>query len=331
MRNLVKVTLTFLTVIALGALTASIYYYSIVVAEAGGNQDNIENPTIVITLIMSAGDSEYTKSIKAGVMEAAAENNAAIVFHEIDDLSGDLGFSDYIDIARLAGHDAVITSGEFSNEFIEAVDKIVGEGVPVVISGFEDVQSSRDVFIGTNQYEFGTIAASLAADATYLEGYTNLAVINTKIYSNEEDQIDRRIAGLTGKILTNQDMRLITINNSSSDIIGAEDVTQDILRDFPSVNVIFCMNARDTIAAAQAVVDRNKVGDVKIIGTDVTPEILDFIDKGIIYGVIDRNGEEIGRQALESILNITDEELQSSYINVNMDVVTIENADDYRE
>ncbi|MBN1624483.1 MAG: substrate-binding domain-containing protein, partial [Clostridia bacterium] len=259
------------------------------------------------------------------------ENNAAIVFHEIDDLSGDLGFSDYIDIARLAGHDAVITSGEFSNEFIEAVDKIVGEGVPVVISGFEDVQSSRDVFIGTNQYEFGTIAASLAADATYLEGYTNLAVINTKIYSNEEDQIDRRIAGLTGKILTNQDMRLITINNSSSDIIGAEDVTQDILRDFPSVNVIFCMNARDTIAAAQAVVDRNKVGDVKIIGTDVTPEILDFIDKGIIYGVIDRNGEEIGRQALESILNITDEELQSSYINVNMDVVTIENADDYRE
>ncbi|MBN1624149.1 MAG: hypothetical protein JW903_07245, partial [Clostridia bacterium] len=104
MRNLVKVTLTFLTVIALGALTASIYYYSIVVAEAGGNQDNIENPTIVITLIMSAGDSEYTKSIKAGVMEAAAENNAAIVFHEIDDLSGGLGFSDYIDIARLAGH-----------------------------------------------------------------------------------------------------------------------------------------------------------------------------------------------------------------------------------
>ncbi len=327
MRNLVKVTLTFLIIIALGALTASIYYYSIILADAGGSQDNNEKPTLVITLIMSSNDSEYSKNIQQGVRDAANENNAAVVFHEIDTFAGTLGFADFIEIARLADHDAVITSGEFSTEFVESVDLTVSEKIPVIITGFEDIQSNRDAFVGTNQYEFGTIAATLAADATYLDGYANLAVINTRVNATEEDQIDKRIAGLTGKLQTIENMRLITVSNSSSEIIGAEDVTQDILREFPSVNVIFCMNARDTIAAAQAVVDRNKVGDVKIIGTDVTPEILDFIDKGIIYGVIDRNGKEIGRQAVEGILYILDDELQSSYVNVEMEVVTIDNAD----
>lgn len=331
MKNLVKITLIILITIALGALAASIYYYTVVVADVGGNTDGNENPKYVITLVMSSGDSEYNRNIQKGVREAASENDAAVVFHEINDLQQGLHFPDFIDIARLAGHDGIITTGDFSDDFIVAVDKSVEEDIPVVITGLNDVQCSRDIFIGTNQYEFGTIAAILAADATSSDGYTNLAVINTKSNSSDNEQIDKRIAGITGKMQSLENMRLVTVNNSSSEIIGAEDVTQGILRDFPSVNVIFCMNARDTIAAAQAVVDRNLVGDVKIIGTDITPEIIDFIEKGIIYGVIDRRGEEIGRQAVESIFSILKEETQSSYINVEMNVVTISNADDYRE
>lgn len=325
MRSLVKITLAILIIIAVTAMAASVFYYTKVTGNYNDDtQGYIEEYDYVISLVMPFGDSEYLNMIRSGIYDAAEEFNAAVVFHESDEPAGGLSGAEYVDIARFAGHDAVIVSGMGSETFAGSVDNAVGEGIPVIITGVNDIQSNRNIYVGTNQYEFGTKAAVLAADATKSDGFTNLAVILTGVSDSMEgeDLIDRRIAGITGKMRTLDNMRLVTVEQTSSDIIGAEDITQIILRDYPGVNVIFCMNSRDTLAAAQAVVDRNKVGDVRIIGTDPTVEIMDFIDKGVIYGVIDRKGYEIGRQCIEGIIGIFNGEMQSSYINVQMEIVS---------
>jgi len=329
MKPLVKITLAILIIVALGALIASIYFYNEVnkdyqIAAGSFAQD----PDYVFSLVLESGDVEYLNKIKSGAYDAALNNNAAIEFHEIDEMLNDLTSADYVEIARLANLDGIIVSGSTSERFINAVEIAVGEGLPVIVSGLSDIECSRDIFVGTNQYEFGSKAAELAAEAVATDGYVNLAVIlsSDSADTSDEGQIDRRIRGITGKLTTLNNMRLITTEKTSSNIVGAEDVTQKIMREYPEVNVIFCMNSKDTIAAAQAVVDRNKVGVVRIVGTDITTEIEDFIEKGIVYGVIDRNASEIGKLSIEGLINLIEGKLQSSYINVEMKIVTKQNV-----
>lgn len=334
MKPLIKLSLIILIIVALIALVASVYFYGEVNKDYQTDAENFgQNPDYVFSLVMETGDIEYLNKIKAGAYAAALNLNVAVEFHETNELLNGLTNADYVEIARLAELDGIIISGSGNARFISAVETAVGEGLPVIVSGSSDIQCSRDIFVGTNQYEFGSKAAELAAEAVATDGYVYLAVILSSDNEDitDEDQIDRRIRGITAKIQTIGNMRLITTEKTSSNIIGAEDVTQKIMREYPEVNVIFCMNSKDTIAAAQAVVDRNRVGDVRIIGTDITPEILDFIDKSIIYGVIDRNADEIGKQSIEGLINLIDGKLQSSYINVDMQIITKENASYYAE
>lgn len=334
MRNLVKITLTILIIVALVAIIGSVYFYNEVNKDY---QDELgrfrREPEYVFYLVMETGDNDYLDDIMSGAYDAAAAFGAAIEYHETDEMANGLSNEDYVEIARLSGIDGIIISGSGSERFVSAVDTAVAEGLPVIISGVSDIQCSRDAFVGTNQYEYGSKAAELAAEAVALDGYINLAVILSSegATGGNDETTDRRISGITGKIQTINNMRLVTVEKTSSTIVGAEDVTQQIMRDYPEVNVIFCMNSKDTIAAAQAVVDRNKVGSVRIIGTDVTTEILDFIDKGIIYGVIDRNAYEIGRLSIDGLKNIIDGRMQSSYINIEMNIVTKQNAYEYAE
>ena len=76
-------------------------------------------------------------------------------------------------------------------------------------------------------------------------------------------------------------------------------------------------------------VERNLVGRVKIIGTDITEEIISYVSKGVIYGVIDRKGYEVGYKSVEALFESMTDTLQSSYTDISVGVYTQENIADY--
>ena len=77
-----------------------------------------------------------------------------------------------------------------------------------------------------------------------------------------------------------------------------------MLREHPEINALFCTSARDTIGAAQVVVDMNKVGTIVIVGADETPEIGRYIDKGVIAASIVRDSHRIGEEAVLAFLDL---------------------------
>ena len=113
----------------------------------------------------------------------------------------------------------------------------------------------------------------------------------------------------------------------NSDLLGAEDLTREILTQHPEVDVIFCTNAKDTTAAARVLVERNLVGKVSIVGTGLTDEIKFYIKKDIVFGVMDRNGYNAGYKAVEVLCGNVGDSFQSSYVNVATDIYTAINID----
>ena len=71
-------------------------------------------------------------------------------------------------------------------------------------------------------------------------------------------------------------------------------------RDHPALNAILCSSARDTVGAAQVLIDLNKVGKVIIVGADETQDIRRYIDKGVVTASIVRDSKRIGEEAVKA-------------------------------
>ncbi|MBN2852959.1 MAG: substrate-binding domain-containing protein [Clostridia bacterium] len=336
MKTLVKIAFVILVLISIVAIVASIYFYNAVNQKFQSDVPNFGgDPKYHFSLILTDTDSTYISQIKKGVYDAAAKYNVAIEFHESDFSKDGLLNSDYINIARLAKLDGVIVNSS-NNEganLITSINEAIASGMVVSVTGYKDIQSSRNVYVGTSQFSYGQKAAELVYEAGNGPNLIYPAIIFPSSYQDETDN-NTNLFELGFKSMAksfSERFQDFLYEKTNSKLLGAEDITLNILKENPEVNVIFCMNAKDTIAAAQAVVDRYRVGSVFIVGTDVNDEILDYIDKGIIYGVIDRNGYLIGQSSIEALINQIEGTMQSSYKDIDIKQVTKSNISDYLE
>jgi ribose transport system substrate-binding protein len=87
-------------------------------------------------------------------------------------------------------------------------------------------------------------------------------------------------------------------------ILSGEAVVESMLREHPELNAILCSSARDTVGAAQVLIDLNRVGEVLIIGADETKDIQRYIDKGVVSASIVRDSKRIGGEAVKAFARI---------------------------
>ena len=115
-------------------------------------------------------------------------------------------------------------------------------------------------------------------------------------------------------------MSMTRVETESNAFFGAEDTIRGILTDSPEIQLLVCTTARDTVAAAQTLLDLNRL-DVQIVGTDLTPEIQTLLDKKLIFGTVVRSAEEIGKRSVESMADLLSGEAVSDNIDVELGIV----------
>lgn len=334
MKWLYKISVAILLVIVVTSAAMAVYYFNRVNKVYDGNATNVfgMNPKYHFSLIINSEDDEYWQNFKEGVFEAGKVYNAAIEYNPISSPDSIDKTVEYVNIANKSRVDGIIVNGENSNEYSDAIKSAANSGINIVVGIVESVDSNRLSYVGTNFYDFGVKAAKLISQAVYKDSPINLAVILSDESQSETDktvmsQSDIMMSGLTSIIESEQKINLLCTLYRKSDLLGAEDLTRSILTDHPTVDVIFCTNAKDTIAAAHVIVERNLVGKVVIVGTDITDEIKYYIKKGIIFGVLGRNGYNAGYKSIEILCGSVGGSFQSSYINISTDIYTAINID----
>ncbi len=328
----ISLALLFATVLISAAMAA--YYFSMVNKAYDIDATNVfsEDPKYHFSLIINSGDDEYWQSFKEGVFEAGKVHNVAIEYNPISDPDSIDKTIEYINIANKSRVDGIIVNGENSTEYSEAINCAAKSGIHIVVGLVESVDSNRLSYVGNNFYDYGVKAAKLISQASVKSMPTNLAVILSNTRQNETDktvmsQSDIMMSGMASVIESENKINLLCTMYRNSELLGAEDLTRDILTQHPDVDVIFCTNAKDTAAAARVIVERNMVGDVVIVGTGITDEIKYYIRKGIIFGVLDRNGYNAGYKSVEILCGSVGDSFQSSYINIPTDIYTAINID----
>lgn len=336
MKWLYKIVLLVLILIACVSAAGSLYFFNKI--NSVYNEDNTyvfsDDPLYHFSLIVDSADEVYWQEFKEGAIKAGEVYNTAIEFNPVTNWDGNGEVVEYINIATESKVDGIIVAAENTVEFDNAIRHAANRGINIVVGVVEGIDSNQLAYVGTNFYEYGVQAAKLVEEAGGDGKSVDLAVIMSSRNSEESEtaattQNDVMLNGLNSALKEETQISLVSTMYRSSDLLGAEDLTRNILTQHPDIDVIFCTNAKDTEATARVIVERNLVGKVKIVGTDITEEIIGYIKKGIVFGVLDRNGYDAGYNSVQALYNSIGGTFQTSYIDVGIDTYTIVNIDTY--
>lgn len=331
-KNVLKIAIITLVYIFIIAAVLSIKYITEISDEL--NETNSENkdnilPEYHFMIIANELNFSSGKAFINGVNLACEDYNAVVEINEYKRERVEEQIKN-ISIGVASKVDGIIVQVTDQDLFVDEINKAIDEGIPV-ITIFEDAaRSKRLSFIGVNSYELGKLGAQLASNAVDQKG--EMAIIfdglEEKIFDTSKNLIE---GGVREGLVVNPQLTISKIDISTTGILGAGDIAKEIIRDYHGVNVIFCTSSNTTIGVAQAVVDLNMVGKIKIIGYGDDQDILKYIDIDVIDVSLVSDTKSIGYESIESAIKYLKEGSISDFEDTGIYVIDETNIDSYIE
>ncbi len=276
--------------------------------------------------IVSDDDRDFWESVYNAAVDEATKDN--IYIEDIGDALGvNYKDTDLLRVAINSSVDGIIYGGATDETAVELIDQAVAEGIGVVLLQNDVEASSRQCFVGVNNYELGQMYASQLADIatapeqpralsvyafidkTMNEGASNVIVMAIEDYFSENYPDYPK-----------PEVSLVRINSEDTFSVE-EDIRKIFLDDENLPDVILCLSSIYTRCAYQAVVDQNMVGEVQIIGYFAGNSILEAVSKQIIYSTISVDTWEMGRSSVQALKEYKEFGYTNSYMPVSTQVI----------
>jgi ribose transport system substrate-binding protein len=247
-----------------------------------------------LVVILPDTDDSFFRGLLEGVEESASVVDSVVQVFRYPN-SFPLEAERYFEIALRSKVDGLIMFTPRNDRVSGRARKAAQSGVVFVPVGTDAPLGSPLGFIGSGSLQQGfeggkRICAELGSSA-------RIGVILPASSSGDATE-EPLYRGVSSAIKSYPNAQIVAVARAHPGILSGEETASVMLRDYPTVNALFCSSSRDTMGAAQVVIDRDKVGRILIIGADETPEIRRYIEKGIIAASIVRDSRRIGQEAV---------------------------------
>lgn len=253
-----------------------------------------------LVLVIPDDDDSFFSGLAEGVRAGAGEADAVVQVFKYS-ASSAAESERFFEIALGAGVDGIILYSPRGEPVLRRAESAARMGVVFVPVGTDVPEGGPPGFIGSASllqgFEGGRrICAVLGSSAR----------IGVILPANGTGPVEEEplFMGLSASIQSFQGARVSALTRARPGTLAGEEAASAMLGADPSINAIFCANSRDTMGAAQVVVDLNRVGDILVVGADETPEILRYIEKGVVTASIVRDSRWIGREAVRAFTRI---------------------------
>lgn len=263
-------------------------------------------------------ESYAYESFISGVDEAMKAIDSAYEIYEV----GEQTLEDVVDMAIITDVDGLIFRMADNSRASDMIVKCKEEGIKVIVVGNDAPDSQRDVYIGTNKFNLGRHAATLAIQSR--EGAVNIGVILGSEYISEEAIATNNFINGIQDVVTRTDNASLSVIKYTN-AVRAELLMDEILNEELPINVLICTDPVDVNRIIRVLVDRNRVGDIRIIASGETDEIKDGIEKRSITASIVEDYSEIGSLSVYFMNRIIHGEGVSSYVNVPFETLEMRN------
>jgi len=260
-----------------------------------------------------------------------AEEDGIYLENIRDSLKNNYTNADLLRVAVNSDVDGIVYAGGSSDEVIELIDKATENGIGVVVLHNDIEQSSRQCFVGVNNYELGQMFASQIKNLLSEKMVSSKNIMLLASSGMSEGAANLVTLGIEDELLkiTNEenlpDIEIYRID--AEDTFSVEEEIRKIFMDSDNIpGIILCLESIYTQSVYQAVVDYNHVGDVNVVGYFYDKDILEGIEKQIIYSTISVDTDEMGKSSIEALEEYNEMGYTNAFLPVNMEIIEMKEA-----
>lgn len=266
------------------------------------------NQTAVFFTQMNEGATEAAKAAGCTLTIANANNDSAKQNSDIEAFVSQ-------------GVQALIVVAIDVNGVLPAVKAARDKGIKVVAIDAKLADGTVDTFVGVDNAKAGgeigkwIVDNGLAKDKSY-------GVVDAKnsFIQNQREDAFRVVVDAGGAKYT---------QSVSGDNVQEKAATaaQNLLTAQPNLGFVYTTGEPATVGAAAALKGNSKT---KIIGWDLTKEVIGCIDDGLCAAIVQQNPKQEGLEAVNELKSLIGGGAAKAFIDVPIAIVTKSNVDPYR-
>ena len=282
-------------------------------------------------MITGSGDEDFWAEVYESALEEG-KKRGVYVERFGENLAVDYDRTELLDMAIRASVDGIIVTGDDEEETVELIDEAVDAGIPVVTILSDCIESRRQCFVGSNNYNIGQeygrqILKMLPGGAGQV-----LVLLDENRTDSSQNLILLAIRETLEEALGSLDA--VTVDTYAIDgsrDFSAEESIRDIFLSEELPDVLVCLNAVHTRCAYSAAVDYNKVGTVQMIGYYDSDTILDAVSKNIIQATVALDTAQMGELSVKALDEYVETGYTNGYMAVDIHVITPDEAEELME
>jgi ribose transport system substrate-binding protein len=174
----------------------------------------------------------------------------------------------------------ILVSATDANVLTPDINSAIAQGIPVLTIDSDAPDSKRLFFVGTDNFNAGSIGGNLTSKL--IGGKGNVVIFTIGSQANLKD----RLHGYQAAFAEHPAIKIMQVvdMNGNSDI--AFDNAKKLLDTKTKVDAFVCLEALACPAVADVVNRENMGGKVTIVAMDTDPGTLDWIKKGVISATV---------------------------------------------
>jgi ribose transport system substrate-binding protein len=219
--------------------------------------------------------------------------------------------------------DAILISPMVGKAMIGPLTQAKAQGIDIV---FVDTAAQGDLaasFVASDNEQGGRLAAQKLASLVGNKGTVLLEGSTPGISST-----DARNKGFMEEIKKFPDIKTLTPQYSNGQPSKATSDVSAQLSAHGDLAGIFAVSTQEVEGAAAAIRNAHKEGEVKLIGFDTAPPILEDVRRGVVQGLVVQEPLTMGAKAIQQAVNALSDKPTEPEIHTPFVFLTKDNMDD---
>ncbi len=244
-----------------------------------GCAGSAHEPTEKYVLVAANTKLPYWQTALAGLNHAATEMKvkAEMVGPDTYDAKAE---HDEFQRAVTQKPSGILISAADASMMVPDINAALAQGIPVVTVDADAPASKRIFFIGTDNYNAGTLGGHVTAKL--LNGKGNVVIFTIPTQQNLKD----RLHGYQDAFAEHPGIKVSQVVDMKGDPTVAFDTTKAMIDKKDKVDAFICLEAIACPEVGEVVNRENMMGKVQIIAMDTDQRTTDWIKKGVISATI---------------------------------------------
>ncbi len=293
-------------------------------------------------LITDDRNSEFWRSVYQGAYEEGIKNG---VYVEMlgDNLSGNYSKEELMSIAIAEEVDGIIVDADESDTMTYLINEAAEKSIPVITAYNDNSSGKRLSFVGVGSYNMGRVYGKQVLQLSEKIRRKRVTSNKNKICKVDvlvtafSDQNWQNILFSGIQETINQDkyngeniqINLVLINNTSK--FTAEESIRDIFMKNELPDIIVCLNELNTSCVYQALIDYNKVGEVRMLGYYDLETTVKAIERGVIEASISLDTKQMGYYCTKALQEYYINDNVSEYFAADVFIINPNNVSQFKE